>query len=87
LSSDIGLNFSRRAAWLAVMADAPARQPSLPLLPRAYAFSSRARIGIYDCRYVSLAEREGCQFITAEARFAGMLQKQYPLIVELSSLS
>jgi len=74
------------AAWLDVMADAPALQPSLPLQPRAYAVSSRERIGIYDCLYVSLAEREGCQFLTADARLARTLQKQYPLIVGLSSL-
>jgi predicted nucleic acid-binding protein len=40
----------------------------LPLLPRAYELSSRSRIGIYDCLYVALAEREDCELITADDR-------------------
>lgn len=74
------------AAWLAVMGDAPLLHPSLPLIPRAYTLSSQARIGIYDCLYVALADREGCQLLTADARLISGLQKQYPFIVELSSL-
>ena len=40
--------------------------PSLSLLPRAIEISSQARIGVYDCLYVALAEREGCEFVTAD---------------------
>src|SRR5438552_12171523 len=40
----------------------PQLNPYIPLLPRAYAISSQARIGVYDCLYVALAEREGCEF-------------------------
>jgi predicted nucleic acid-binding protein len=72
------------AAWLAVMADAPSLHPSLSLMPRAYAISSEARIGIYDCLYVALAEEEGCQLVTADSRLATVLQKKYAFIVELS---
>lgn len=30
--------------------------------------SSRARIGVYDCLYVALAERDGCEVVTADDR-------------------
>jgi predicted nucleic acid-binding protein len=40
--------------------------PSLPLLLRATARSSSTRVGVYDCLYVALAEREGCELVTAD---------------------
>ena len=33
---------------------------------RAFVLASQARIGVYDCLYVVLAEREGCEFLTAD---------------------
>lgn len=50
------------------LVELPVMHPALALLPRAYVISSAARIGVYDCLYVALAEREGCQLITADAR-------------------
>lgn len=44
----------------------PTLHPYLSLLPRAYVLSSRARMGVYDCLYVALAEQEGCQVVTAD---------------------
>jgi predicted nucleic acid-binding protein len=72
--------------WRGIMADCPALHPALPLMPRAYAISSTQRVGIYDCLYVALAEREGCPFVTADARLVTNLQPQFPFIVSLSSL-
>lgn len=46
----------------------PILYTSLPLLPRAYEVSSRVRIGVYDCLYVALAEREGCSLVTTDQR-------------------
>lgn len=46
----------------------PDLQPYLSLLPRALELSSQMRIGVYDCLYVALAERESCQLITADQR-------------------
>src|SRR5205823_6427966 len=37
-----------------VVQNLPPLVPSLPLLSRAYAISSRYRIGVYDCLYVAL---------------------------------
>jgi predicted nucleic acid-binding protein len=59
---------------------------SLALLPRAYEISSQMRIGIYDCLYVALAEREECELITADDRLFKNLQSQFSFLVPLSSL-
>ena len=74
------------AAWLTVMADLPQLFPSYPLTPRAFSISSQARIGLYDCLYVALAEQESCEFITADDRLVKNLQAQFPWIVLLASL-
>jgi predicted nucleic acid-binding protein len=70
---------------LNVLSTSPVLHPSLTLLLRACTVSSQARIGIYDCLYVALAEQEGCQFITADARLIANLQPQFPFIVSLAS--
>jgi predicted nucleic acid-binding protein len=72
--------------WLSIMAENVQLHPSIPLMPRAYAISSQMRIGIYDCLYVVLTEREGCEFITADDRLVRNLQAQFPFIVSLASL-
>jgi len=59
--------------------------PYRPLLPRAVAISSATRSGVYDCLYVALAEREGCEFITADDKVVKNLQAQFPFIVSLAS--
>jgi len=73
------------------MADAlrslPILFPSLPdLLPRAYDLSSRHRIGVYDCLYVALAEREGSDLVTADDKLVRTLGPHFPFIVALASL-
>jgi predicted nucleic acid-binding protein len=62
----------------------PDLHPYLSLLPRAYELSSQARIGVYDCLYVALAEREGCPLLTADDRLARSLPS-HP-VVPLGSL-
>jgi predicted nucleic acid-binding protein len=64
----------------------PRLHASFPLLPRAYQISSQLRIGVYDCLYVALAEREACQLITADDRLVRALQPQFPFVQSLSSL-
>jgi predicted nucleic acid-binding protein len=49
-----------------VLLTCPRLYPYMPLLSHAVAISSQARIGVYDCLYVALAEREGCELLTAE---------------------
>jgi predicted nucleic acid-binding protein len=80
---------SRADGWtlmVGILADAPAFVSYPPLVPRAYAISSVYRVGVYDCFYVALAEREGCDFVTADDRLVRNLQPHFPFIVALSSL-
>jgi len=51
-----------------ILTTLPHLVPSLPLLPEAYALASAARISLYDCLYVALAERERCHLVTADTR-------------------
>lgn len=70
----------------AILTDLPAIHPYFPLLHRAYAISSTARIGVYDCAYVALAEREGCELVTADTKLITNLQSQFPFVIALASL-
>ena len=64
----------------------PDLYPSLPLSRRAIQISSQARIALYDCLYVALAEREGCELVTADQKLIGTLQRSFPFITPLSTL-
>ena len=72
--------------WADVMSTPPRFERSGPLLPRAIALSSAGRMGVYDCLYVALAEREGCEFVTADDRLVRNLQPAFPFITPLSAL-
>ena len=50
----------------------PELYESLTLLPRAFEISSRARIGVYDCLYLALAEREHIPLITADQKLLAL---------------
>jgi predicted nucleic acid-binding protein len=43
-------------------------------------------IGVYDCVYVALAEREGCEMVTADARLLANIQPSYPFLISLASV-
>jgi predicted nucleic acid-binding protein len=71
--------------WQSIMVDSPVLHPYIPLLDRAYEIASAARIGIYDCIYVALAERESCELATADDRIIKNLQAMFPFIRHLST--
>ena len=62
----------------------PDLHASLPLLPRAFQIASQARIGLYDCLFVALADREGCELITADARLKNNLK--LPYIIDMGAV-
>jgi predicted nucleic acid-binding protein len=68
-----------------VMTDRPILHPHLPLISRGVELSSQLRIGIYDCLYAALAEREGCELLTADERLVTTMSPVIP-VVPLSSL-
>lgn len=66
-----------------VLVSPPLFYPSLPLITRAVELASQARIGVYDCLYVALAERELCLVISADQR----LVNSFPaIVIPLASL-
>jgi predicted nucleic acid-binding protein len=69
-----------------VLSTPPQLHTYLPLLKRALDMASRARIGVYDCLYVALAEREGCELVTADDRLLRTLRPTFPFIIALGSL-
>jgi predicted nucleic acid-binding protein len=69
-----------------VLAALPQIDASLAVSTRAYEISSQARHGLYECVYVSLAEREGCELLTADTRLITKLQGLFPFIRSLMSL-
>jgi len=68
------------ALWSKLMADCPPLVRYLSLMPRAYALSSQARIGVYDCLYLALAEQEQCQVVTADQRLVSTFPGQVLLL-------
>jgi predicted nucleic acid-binding protein len=65
------------ALWADVMTTAPGLHASLPLMLRAIALSSQMRVGVYDCLYVALAERESCELVTADDRLVRVMQPHF----------
>ena len=66
-----------------VMRTSPRLYSYLPLINKAIDISSATRCSVYDCLYVALAEREGCQLVTADDRLFGALIKQYSFIIQV----
>jgi predicted nucleic acid-binding protein len=72
--------------WGVVMSTPPTFARSGLLVARAIDISSRMKIGVYDCLYVTLAERRKCKLLTADDKLVRNLQTQFPFITPLSSL-
>ncbi|HVC99021.1 MAG TPA: type II toxin-antitoxin system VapC family toxin [Pirellulales bacterium] len=69
--------------WADIMSTSPHLEPSGTLVPRALVLSSTFRIGLYDCLYLAVAEREQCKVLTGDQR----LVNTFPaLTVHLSLL-
>ena len=69
-----------------VMRTIPAMHRYELLLDRAVDISSQTRSGLYDCLYVALAEREGCELVTDDQKLIANLKAHFPLILPLSLL-
>lgn len=71
--------------WATIMSSPPHLIHDHTLIGRGIEIASRFQIGVYDCVYVALAEREDCELVTADAKLVLALGKQFPFIVELST--
>ena len=68
------------------LSEVPPLFPAIPLLPRALEVAKLFRQTVYDCLYVALAEREGCELVTADDKLVKAVQPTLPFVVSLSSL-
>lgn len=68
---------------VSLMQSRPHLSPFSSLLPRAMEISSQMRIGVYDCLYVALSEREGCKIVSADQRLLALFHVH---TIALSSL-
>ena len=66
--------------------DLPQLHNAIPLLPRALEIAQQFRQSVYDCLYVALAEREGCELVTADDRLIKAVQPTMPFVISLASL-
>jgi predicted nucleic acid-binding protein len=69
-----------------VMSARPVLHAHVPLVSRAIDISSQTRSAFYDCLYVALAEREGCELVTVDDKLVRNLHPQFPFIIHLSAL-
>jgi predicted nucleic acid-binding protein len=73
-----------------VMSEGVVLHATTPLLARMARIittvTTGARFSVYDCLYVALAEREGCELITDDQRLIRNLSPSFPFITPLSTL-
>jgi predicted nucleic acid-binding protein len=64
-----------------VLRSLPVLYPYLPLLPRAVEIASSIRMGVWDCLYVALAERERCELVTSDERLVKNVSGQFAVLL------
>ncbi len=68
------------------LVDIPPLHPAISLLPRAVEIAQKFRQSVYDSVYAALAEREGCEHVTADDKFLKAVQTSLPFVISLSTL-
>jgi hypothetical protein len=58
----------------------------ISLIPRTTDIPATLPIGVYGCLCLALAEREGCESLTADDKLVKNLQAQFPFVVPLASM-
>lgn len=69
-----------------IMKTSPILHAAIPLLPRAIEIAQQFRQTVYDCLYVALAEREGCELITADDKLVRAVAPTMPFVISLASV-
>ena len=69
-----------------VLSAAPALHLTPALLVRGMEIALATRHAVYDCLYLALAEREGCELVTADDKLVRNLRPSFPFIVDLKNL-
>ncbi len=74
-----------RRRLLLVMGSSPILHHHSQLLDRALEISLQTKSGVPDCVYVALAEREGCELVSADDKLLNNVQVQFPFVKHLST--
>ena len=69
-----------------LLTDLPRLAAAASLLPRVAQITTIHRVAVYDGLYVALAERENCEFVTADDQLIRTLSPQYPFVIPLAAL-
>lgn len=69
-----------------ILSAAPLLHASAPLLVRAMEIAVSHRQAVYDCLYLSLAERENCELVTSDDKLIKALRSSYPFLLPLVNL-
>jgi predicted nucleic acid-binding protein len=69
-----------------IIRNAPAIHPTPFLLIRAIEISLSTNQAVYDCIYVALAEREGCQMVSADDQLVRKLRPLFPFMIRLADI-
>jgi len=72
--------------FMQFLIEVPPLVAAVPLLPRALEIAKQFRQTVYDCLYIALAEREGCELVTADDKLVNAVQTTLPFALRLSSL-
>jgi predicted nucleic acid-binding protein len=71
--------------FAALMTPSPELHPSAPLMARAIELSSQTRASVYDCLYITLAEDQRCEVITADRKLLLTFQA-FGRVIDLATL-
>lgn len=74
------------AGFWNIMRISPTLHTATPLLPRAIEIAQQFRQSVYDSLYVALAEREGCELVTADDKLIRAVQPTMPFVNSLANL-
>lgn len=69
-----------------ILRNAPAIHATPSLLIRAMEISLSTRQAVYDGIYVALAEREGCEMVSADDQLVRTLLPLFPFLIRLAAL-
>jgi predicted nucleic acid-binding protein len=70
----------------AVLKTPPRYFVTTPLLSRVTVLTSAYPVSVYDSLYVALAEREVCEFVSADDRLVRKLSPTFPFVRSLSTM-
>jgi len=69
-----------------ILSASPVCYAATPLLPRAIEIALTFRQSAYDCLFVALAEREGCELVTADDKLIKAIGAAMPFVISVASL-